>query len=39
MLEKEGVALLLVMGDGQVVHSRNMNEYLATCGAGGTIWA
>jgi thiamine biosynthesis lipoprotein len=38
ILEKEGVALLLVMGDGRVVLSANMNEYLATCGAGGAIW-
>lgn len=36
---EEGVALLLVMGNGQIVLSNNMNEYLTTCGAGGAIWA
>jgi FAD:protein FMN transferase len=36
---EEGVALLLVMGDGQIVLSNNMNAYLAICGAGGAIWA
>jgi thiamine biosynthesis lipoprotein len=35
---EEGVALLLVLGDGQIALSANMNEYLAVCGAGGTIW-
>ncbi|HEY7356667.1 MAG TPA: FAD:protein FMN transferase [Ktedonobacterales bacterium] len=35
---EEGVALLLVLGNGQIVLSANMNEYLATCGAGGAIW-
>jgi thiamine biosynthesis lipoprotein len=36
--QTEGVALLLVMGDGHLVLSSNMNEYLAICGAGGIIW-
>ncbi len=35
---EEGVALLLVLGDGQIALSTNMNDYLATCGAGGAIW-
>jgi thiamine biosynthesis lipoprotein len=35
---EEGVALLLVLGDGRIVLSANMNEYLATCGVGGAIW-
>ncbi len=35
----ESVALLLVLGNGEIVLSANMNEYLATCGAGGAIWA
>jgi len=34
-----GVALLLVLGNGEIVLSANMNEYLETCGAGGAIWA
>ncbi|HLV99457.1 MAG TPA: FAD:protein FMN transferase [Ktedonobacterales bacterium] len=36
--QTEGVALLLVIGNGQIVLSANMNEYLAICGAGGIIW-
>ncbi len=34
----EGVALLLALGNGQIIVSSNMNEYLATCGAGGMLW-
>jgi thiamine biosynthesis lipoprotein len=35
----KGVALLLVLGTGEVVLSANMQEYLDTCGGGGKIWA
>lgn len=31
-------ALLLVMGDGEVLMSRNMEAYLETCGGGGMVW-
>ncbi len=31
-------ALLLVRGDGQVICSKNMRAYLATCGEGGELW-
>ncbi len=34
----QGVALLLVLGTGEVVLSANMQEYLDTCG-GGMVWA
>jgi thiamine biosynthesis lipoprotein len=34
----KGVALLLVLGNGEVVVSSNMEEYLATCGGGGMLW-
>ncbi len=33
------VALLLVMGNGDVLMSRNMEAYLETCGGGGMVWA
>lgn len=33
-----GVALLLVMGDGRVVCSENLRDWLATCGGGGELW-
>ena len=33
-----GVALLLVMGSGQVVCSANLSEWLATWGGGGELW-
>ena len=32
------VALLLVMGNGEVLMSRNMEAYLDTCGGGGMVW-
>ena len=34
----EGVALILVMGDGRVVCSNNLQEWLATAGGGGEVW-
>jgi FAD:protein FMN transferase len=34
----KGVALLLVLGTGEVVVSANMQEYLDTCGGGGMLW-
>jgi thiamine biosynthesis lipoprotein len=33
-----GVALILVLGTGQVVCSTNLLEYLATRGGGGNVW-
>lgn len=33
-----GVALLLVMGDGRIVCSENLRDWLATCGGGGDVW-
>lgn len=33
-----GVALVLVLGTGQVVCSAHLDEYLATLGGGGEIW-
>lgn len=33
-----GVAVLLVMGNGQVVCSANLREWLATWGGGGEVW-
>ena len=32
------VALLLVMGNGEVLMSKNMEAYLETCGGGGMVW-
>ena len=32
------IALLLVMGNGEVLMSRNMEAYLETCGGGGMVW-
>jgi thiamine biosynthesis lipoprotein len=34
----KGVALLLVLGTGEVVVSANMEAYLDTCGGGGMLW-
>ncbi len=34
----EQVALLLVLGNGEVFMSKNMEEYLDTCGRGGMVW-
>ncbi len=34
----KGVALLLVLGTGEVVVTANMEAYLDTCGGGGTLW-
>lgn len=34
----QDVALLLVMGNGEVLMSRNMEAYLETCGGGGMVW-
>ncbi|HEY7349344.1 MAG TPA: FAD:protein FMN transferase [Ktedonobacterales bacterium] len=34
----KGVALLLVLGTGEVVLSANMQAYLDTCGGGGMVW-
>ncbi len=34
----EQVALLLVLGNGEVFMSKNMQEYLDTCGGGGMVW-
>lgn len=36
--EDSGVALLLVLGTGNVVCSTNMTEYLERQGGGGTLW-
>jgi thiamine biosynthesis lipoprotein len=33
-----GVALLLILGSGEVVVSANMQDYLDTCGGGGMVW-
>lgn len=33
-----GVALLLVLGDGRIVCSANMREYLSIVGGGGDVW-
>lgn len=33
-----GVAMLLVMGNGAVVHSANLREWLADQGGGGELW-
>lgn len=33
-----GVALLLILGSGAVVHSANLEEYLETCAGGGMLW-
>lgn len=34
----QGVALLLVMGDGRVICSENLRDWLATSGGGGELW-
>lgn len=34
----EGVALLLILGDGRVVCSENIREFLTTVGGGGDLW-
>jgi len=36
--DDNGVALLLALGTGKVVCSTNMQDYLATIGAGGQLW-
>jgi thiamine biosynthesis lipoprotein len=33
-----GVALLVILGSGEVVHSANLGEYLETCAKGGMLW-
>jgi thiamine biosynthesis lipoprotein len=33
-----GVALLLVLGNGEVVVSANLEDYLETCAGGGMLW-
>jgi len=33
-----GVALLVILGSGEVVHSTNLEEYLETCAGGGMLW-
>jgi hypothetical protein len=33
-----GVALILVLGTGEVICSTNFQDYLATMGGGGNIW-
>lgn len=38
LLSDQDVALLLVMGNGEVLMSRNMEAYLETCGRGGMVW-
>ncbi len=32
------VALLLILGNGEMLMSRNMQEYLNTCAGGGMVW-
>lgn len=32
------VAVILALGNGEMVHSANLGEYLATIGGGGAIW-